>query len=57
MAGRVITEDRAGDHAPGTPWSRTSSWLWNITRVTIRPSPGMPWSRTGPWSRALARPV
>jgi len=39
MAGRVLTEDRAGDHAPEVPWSRTSPWSWNLRRVTAWPPP------------------
>jgi len=42
MAGRVIPEDRAGGHAPGMPGSRSSSWSWNIARVTARPLPARP---------------
>jgi len=35
----VITEDRAGGHAPGVPWSRTSSWSRNLARMTALVAP------------------
>jgi len=51
MVWRLITEDRAGGHPPGMPWSRTSTWSRNLARVTARPPPAHPRAAGGPRSR------
>jgi len=50
---RLITEDRAGEHAPAVPWSRTSSWSWNLTRAPSR-SLGRS-ARCPAWASTLVR--